>query len=667
MRPVGIGVTFVIALVVAFGAVATARADNPRTVRLVSIGSNGENGTGLAEFFGATPDGRRIFFRTPSRLSPEDTDNESDVYERIDGTTTRLVSIGPVGGNGPEYAIFVGVSDDGSRVVFRSRERLTTDDTDTRFDLYERAGGTTRLLTRGPVGGNAEIDADPPGSGTYVPSTVSAEGRHVFFLTAERLTTDDTDSGSGVNVDVYENVDGVVRLVSTGPTAGPATPSYASFQAASEDGRHVFFKTRDPLVPEDTNANLPCLGEDIYERVDGALTRLVSTGSGYSNLTCVDFHGTSADGHRAYFDSNSRLTDEGGGAGAYVRTDGTSTTWLAPAYRFWFSPDGAHIFFVVGENLVPEDTDSCETFSGVCDDVYERFAGQTRLVSTGPLDASGPFGAFYWGSSADGAHVIFNTGERMTPDDFDAGPDIYDRAGGTTALISTGPSDDGTRHEPHFDGVSEDGRRVFFWTDQQLVPQDTNGTWDAYERFDGSTTQLGTTPDGSGAPSSTFTWGISPDGRRVYLVSLSRLAPQDTDDNTDVYVSIANHVPQCGAVSADPNSLNTPNHKLVTVRVAGVTDADGDAVEIEVTGVTQDEPVNGSGDGDTAPDAAAGARPGEVQLRAERSATGDGRVYKVAFRATDSFGGSCTGQATITVPKSGPATDSAPPEYDSFS
>jgi hypothetical protein len=39
-------------------------------------------------------------------------------------------------------------------------------------------------------------------------------------------------------------------------------------------------------------------------------------------------------------------------------------------------------------------------------------------------------------------------------------------------------------------------------------------------------------------------------------------------------------------------------------------------------------------------------------LRAERSGTGNGRVYEVSFEATDGRGGSCTGSVLVGVPKS---------------
>src|SRR5262245_65032857 len=47
-----------------------------------------------------------------------------------------------------------------------------------------------------------------------------------------------------------------------------------------------------------------------------------------------------------------------------------------------------------------------------------------------------------------------------------------------------------------------------------------------------------------------------------------------------------------------------PEHGLQTVSIVGVTDPDGDPVTITATGVTQDEPLDDLGDGNTCPDGA---------------------------------------------------------------
>lgn len=83
--------------------------------------------------------------------------------------------------------------------------------------------------------------------------------------------------------------------------------------------------------------------------------------------------------------------------------------------------------------------------------------------------------------------------------------------------------------------------------------------------------------------------------------------------------------------------------------VTGVTDPEGDSVTITVTTVTQDEPVKIKGD-KTSPDAVIQA--GSASVRAERSNSGNGRVYQISFRAEDGQGGSCIGAVKVGVPHS---------------
>lgn len=112
-------------------------------------------------------------------------------------------------------------------------------------------------------------------------------------------------------------------------------------------------------------------------------------------------------------------------------------------------------------------------------------------------------------------------------------------------------------------------------------------------------------------------------------------------------------------------TLWPPNHKLQTVTLP-----EAPGVSIVITSVTQDEPVNGIGDGNTSPDAFLASQPSNsVQLRAEREGPGDGRVYRLGFTAT-STGGQCSGTVTVGVPhdqgRGSIPIDSAPPSYDSL-
>jgi hypothetical protein len=123
-------------------------------------------------------------------------------------------------------------------------------------------------------------------------------------------------------------------------------------------------------------------------------------------------------------------------------------------------------------------------------------------------------------------------------------------------------------------------------------------------------------------------------------------------------------------VTASPSLLWPPNHKFHTITLSG-RDAYGRPLDIRIQGVTQDEPVNFIGDGNTAPDAMwVPGRKDQVMVRAERSGLGDGRVYRIHFVATDSKGRTCTGRALVGVPhdqggRSIPIDSGA--VYDSFS
>jgi hypothetical protein len=115
-----------------------------------------------------------------------------------------------------------------------------------------------------------------------------------------------------------------------------------------------------------------------------------------------------------------------------------------------------------------------------------------------------------------------------------------------------------------------------------------------------------------------------------------------------------NQRPVCSAAAASPAELGTPNHSLVPIEIVGVTDPDGDPVAIAVTGVTQDEPLEGPGHGSTCPDAV--IEGGRASVRAERSGQGNDRVYVISFTATDDGGASCTGSVRVCVPHNGVST-----------
>ena len=66
-----------------------------------------------------------------------------------------------------------------------------------------------------------------------------------------------------------------------------------------------------------------------------------------------------------------------------------------------------------------------------------------------------------------------------------------------------------------------------------------------------------------------------------------------------------------------------------------------------VVAITSNEPVNGTGDGDTAPDWSIDG-PATVQLRAERAGGGKGSIYTITVECRDDTGGNAA-QKTVQV------------------
>ncbi|HET6890303.1 MAG TPA: proprotein convertase P-domain-containing protein [Pyrinomonadaceae bacterium] len=104
--------------------------------------------------------------------------------------------------------------------------------------------------------------------------------------------------------------------------------------------------------------------------------------------------------------------------------------------------------------------------------------------------------------------------------------------------------------------------------------------------------------------------------------------------------------------SASPSLLRPPNHKMrditVNYSVSDNCTAAG-AIITSIYSVTSNEPVNGTDDGDTAPDWEI-VNNHLVKLRAERSGNGTGRIYTITIKATDAAGNRSFQTVTVSVP-----------------
>ncbi len=187
------------------------------------------------------------------------------------------------------------------------------------------------------------------------------------------------------------------------------------------------------------------------------------------------------------------------------------------------SADGTRVFFSTVESLEPGDTDTTS-------DIYERSGSTTTRISTGPSGGNGAFSSTFWRASADGTRVFFSTQENLVPTDTDSYVDIYERSGSTTTRISTttGPFD------ADFVGSSADGSRVFFTT-LAFASGDTDSAEDIYERSGSTTTRISTGSIGGNGAFTVAFEGYSADGSRVFFTTAEPLEPGDTDSGWDLY------------------------------------------------------------------------------------------------------------------------------------
>ena len=107
--------------------------------------------------------------------------------------------------------------------------------------------------------------------------------------------------------------------------------------------------------------------------------------------------------------------------------------------------------------------------------------------------------------------------------------------------------------------------------------------------------------------------------------------------------------PVITGVTATPSVFWPPNHKLVPITVGvSVSDICDASASCHILSVTSNEPINGTGDGNTTPDWVI-TGPLTLELRAERAGNGSGRLYTIAVGCTDGFGNNSTKSVTLSV------------------
>jgi Tol biopolymer transport system component len=507
----------------------------------------GTAGAAAVTYNGIPADGHLAIFSTTEQMVPGDTDSQRDVYVRSKDSTlgeyvTREVSIGPGGGNDGLSVQYDDTSEDGEKVFFSTKEGLVAGDKDGLEDVYMRSLETnaTTLVSQRDASCSTEGCGGPLAGAGFVAGGVIPSGGRVFFATTEKLSSEDADS----SLDIYmrDIGGGETVLVSRGDAscAGLSCGNGAQaaiFKAVSSDGEKVFFTSSEELASGDTDESL-----DIYERdLETGSTVLVSAPVACpaglpGGQTCdPSFRGASSDGSHVFFESNEQLSggdsdtsqdvyDWSGSSPAALVSTGPSGGNGAPNASFaGATGNGSAVYFETSERVDPvADTDSVQ-------DVYERAAGVTTLVSTGPEGGNGSQPASFEWASPDGssAAAIFTTNEALISTDTDTAQDVYERSGGVTTLLSIGPEGGNGAANASFEEASNDGSHVYFTTPEALLGDDEDALADIYLRVGGETLLVSTGTLGGSGEFSAGLDSVSADGSIAFFVTRERLAADD--------------------------------------------------------------------------------------------------------------------------------------------
>jgi hypothetical protein len=319
--------------------------DGPSHLYMRVGGGSGETydvsaGHGVT-FLGMTSDGGVVDFAATQKLTPEDTDNSSDIYqwrENEGSPTLTVVSQGNGNGDGDEcspvgFGSLCGavplttergrpfgwlsaptvddyLAENSGDVFFYSPENLDPEDPGVRNqrNLYEYRDGAAHLVAT----------LEP---GTQVSRIqISPDGVHAGILTASNLTG--YDARGRREMYTYDAESGKVRCASCRPDGAPpksTTTASESGPFMSDDGR-VFFNTKEELSPRDVNGRIT----DVYEFVNGR-PQLISSGTASRDLTAasqlinvaaipkpavVGLESVSADGNDVFFSTYDSLVPQ---------------------------------------------------------------------------------------------------------------------------------------------------------------------------------------------------------------------------------------------------------------------------------------------------------------------------------------------------------------------
>jgi hypothetical protein len=162
-------------------------------------------------------------------------------------------------------------------------------------------------------------------------------------------------------------------------------------------------------------------------------------------------------------------------------------------------------------------------------------------------------------------------------------------------------------------------------------------------------------PPGASAQFNLTVTVVCPSPNNAEIVNSATVASTTRDPNTApnntaaVNVLVSNPPPVISDLSVDKPVLWPPNHSMVPVALRYSVSDNCDASPKPIITISSNEPVEGTGDGDTSPDWEL-IDAHHVLLRAERSGNGSGRIYTITLTVTDSAGSSSSSSVIVRVP-----------------
>ena len=348
-----------------------------------------------------------------------------------------------------------------------------------------------------------------------------SDGGSVFFTYNGHLYLHDFAKDESVRLDVAQSV--------AEPIEGAA-----KFLYASSDGSRVLFTDSKQL----TKAG----GGGIYE------CRIVETAGGVTcELELTGLSGSFVDGSKdasyLYFmGTGEKLMVDRRSGQEWTTTEGpvipqTETSGFLPNNgnlpTFRISPNGRFIAFMSDQNLTGYD--NRDAVSGRPDEeVYLYDASSNKLVCA----SCNPTGARSVG-------VTYN-GYELVAGDFSSEIPVASSVPPWTRFESVGKNGSRGLYQPRY--LSDSGR-LFFNSDDALVPQDVNGTQDVYEyepvgagTCGASSVTFGERSDGcvslvssGSSPEESAFLDASETGGDVFFLTAAKLVSQDYDTALDVY------------------------------------------------------------------------------------------------------------------------------------